>query len=340
MSSSSCSENYISNADRFLLSVTPDIPSQTLPLQSCFHEVNSQWLPLSKDTVECFALKDLWDCFERWSALGAGTPILLENGETLTQYYVPYLSAIQIYSSKSVAASRNRKEDIDAVEFEFDSSSEDSGSDNLSRSLSNDSSKAWDAVSLDSSSDQSGSWPTRDMLGYLYLQYNETSPPCSRVPFAEKITELAKSHPALMTLKSVDISPASWMSVAWYPIYSIPNNQISEKELSACFLTYHTLSSSFQDCKTKYDDVDITKDISCIEEWEGIVGKKCKENKNAFISISPFGLASYKMQKPFWSSSESNNARISDLYCAADSWLKQLNVDHHDFNFFTLRSPL
>ncbi|XP_045814412.1 uncharacterized protein LOC123907970 [Trifolium pratense] len=342
MASSSCCGSFLSNVDRFVLSVTPDVPSHNLDLQSCSHELNSQWLPLGKDPVECFALKDLWGCYERWSAMGAGTPILLGNGDALTQYYVPYLSSIQIYTNKSVAASRNRKEDIDAAEFEFDSWSEDDSgsSDNLSRSVSNNSSKAWDANSLDSSSDQMGSWPTRDMLGYLYLQYTETSPPSSRVPFAEKITELAKSHPALITLKCVDVSPASWMAVAWYPIYCIPNHQPSEKELSACFLTYHTLSSSFQDCKNKYDDIDIGKDISCYEEWEG-VGKKSKANKSGVMSLSPFGMASYKMQKPFWSSSsESGNERMLDMYSAADSWLKQLNVHHHDFNYFTLRTPL
>lgn len=113
---------------------------------------------------------------------------LLGKQKTILHMLIlPNVSTKWHESSCSLLSSRNRKEDIDAVEFEFDSSSEDSGSDNLSRSLSNDSSKAWDAVSLDSSSDQSGSWPTRDMLGYLYLQYNETSPPCSRVPFAEKV---------------------------------------------------------------------------------------------------------------------------------------------------------
>ncbi|KEH42873.1 hypothetical protein MtrunA17_Chr1g0188731 [Medicago truncatula] len=344
MASSSCSGTSISNVDRFVLCVTPDVPFQTLDLQSCSHEVNSLWLPLGKDKVECFELKDLWDCYERWSALGAGTPILLGNGDALTQYYVPYLSSIQIYTSKSVAASRNRREDTDAAEFEFESSSEDdSGSDILSRSVSNNSSKAWDAVSLDSSSDQLSPLPTRNMLGYLYLQYTETLSPWLRVPFTEKITELAKSHPALMTLKSVDISPASWMAVAWYPIYSIPYHQPSEKELSACFLTYHTLSSSFQDCKHMYDDIDIAEDISCFEEWEG-VGKTSKENKSGFMSLSPFGMAGYKLQEPFWlgssSSSESGNTRMSEMYSAADSWLKQLNAHHHDFNFFTLRAPL
>jgi hypothetical protein len=88
----------------------------------------------------------------------------------------------------SLFPSRNRREDIDAAEFEFESSSEDdSGSDILSRSVSNNSSKAWDAVSLDSSSDQLSPLPTRDMLGYLYLQYTETAQPWLRVPFAEKV---------------------------------------------------------------------------------------------------------------------------------------------------------
>ncbi|KEH26085.1 DUF789 family protein [Medicago truncatula] len=126
-----------------------------------------------------------------------------------------------------------------------------------------------------------------------------------------------------MTLKSLDISPASWMVVAWYPDYSITNHQPSEKELSACFQTYHTLSSSFQDCKNKHDDIDIAKDISCFEEWEG-VGKKNKENNSGFIPLSPFGMARFKLQEPFWfrssSSSDSYNARVSEMYSAADSW--------------------
>ena len=51
--------------------------------------------------MEYFTLGDLWNCYDEWSAYGAGVPITLDNGETLVQYYVPYLSAIQIYTSKS-----------------------------------------------------------------------------------------------------------------------------------------------------------------------------------------------------------------------------------------------
>ncbi|KAL2967619.1 hypothetical protein AAZX31_16G185900 [Glycine max] len=328
-----CSASSPSNLERFLQCVTPHVPSQTLP-KSCFNDLNPLWQPLGKDTVEYFTLQDLWDCYYEWSAYGAGTPVMLEDGDTVTQYYVPYLSAIQIYTSKSVAASRNRREDSDGIEFESDSWSEDSGSDNLSRSLSNNSSKAWeDAVSEDSSCDQEGSWLRDNKLGYLYLQYTEMASPYSRVPLAEKIDKLAQSHPALLTLKSVDLSPASWMAVSWYPIYTVPCRN-TEKDLEACFLTYHTLSSSFEDCAMECDDIDIGNDLHC-----SIQGEKCKEKNSGHVSLLPFGLATYKMQGDIWLNPEPyDNEKVSYLYSAADSWLKQLNVHHHDFNFFTLHN--
>ncbi|KAF7813388.1 uncharacterized protein G2W53_034364 [Senna tora] len=333
---SSCSATPLSNLQRFLQCVTPILPSKPLP-QNCLNDINSLWQPLGKDTIEYFSLKDLWEWFYEASAYGAGTSVVLENGETVMQFYVPYLSAIQIYSNKSIAASRNRREDSDIVEFESDSWSDDSGSDNISQSLSNNSSKGWDAVSEDSSCDHlEGSWP-RDRLGYLYLQYNEMSSPYWRVPLLDKITELARSHPALMTLKSVDLSPASWMAVAWYPIYSIPS-QKNEKDLTACFLTYHTLSSSFEDAAMEYDGINIGKAICG-------GGEKHKKKNPGFISLPPFGLATYKMQGDLWlkpvssSSSSSSDHEILDyMHSAADSWLKQLNVHHHDFNFFTFHS--
>ncbi|KAJ6673096.1 T15D22.8 [Salix viminalis] len=182
-------------------------------IQSCIHDLNSLWQP----------------------------PAV----RPLDNIMFPYLSAIQIYSNKSVVASRSSREHNDVVELESDSWSDDSTSDKLSRSLSNNSSKTWDTISEDSSVDHEGSLSTREKLGYRSFQYFEMSSPYWRVPLLEKITELARNNPGLMTLKNVDLSPASWMAVAWYPIYHIPS-QGNEKDLSTCFLTYHTLSSSFQ----------------------------------------------------------------------------------------------
>ncbi|KAJ6369371.1 hypothetical protein OIU76_027747 [Salix suchowensis] len=318
-------QRHYSNLERFLQCATPSPPSKSLP-QSCIHDLNSLWQPPgSKDMVEYFTLGDLWGCYDEWSAYGAGTRVVLSCGETIMQYYVPYLSAIQIYSNKSVVASRNSREYNDVVHFESDCWSDDSMSDHkLSRSLSNNSSKTWDTISEDSSVDHEGSLSMRDKLGYLHFQYFEISSPYWRVPLMEKVTELARNNPGLITLKNVDLSPASWMAVAWYPIYHIPS-QGNDKDLSTCFLTYHTLSSSFQDCVNGDDDI----------EANG-TGSKQKGEGIGDIPLPPFGLATYKMQGDLWINPEtSDDERMIYLESAAGSWLKQLNVHHHDYNFFT-----
>nr|DAD32715.1 TPA_asm: hypothetical protein HUJ06_011566 [Nelumbo nucifera] len=204
-----------SNLECFLDRITPTVRAHFLP-KSCLRDLNSPWHPVGKNTIEYFTLADLWDQFDEWSAYGLGVPIVLKGGETVVQFYVPYLSGIQIYTSKSFNSLRNPREECEVVEFESDSWSEDSESDKLSRSLSNNSSRTWDAVSEDSNFDQEGSWPMKDRLGSLYFQYFERLPPFLRVPVVYKINELAQNYPGLMTFRSVDLSPASWMAVAWY----------------------------------------------------------------------------------------------------------------------------
>ncbi|CAN6892870.1 unnamed protein product [Brassica oleracea] len=122
----------------------------------------------------------------------------------------------------------------------------------------------------------------------------------------------------IMSLRSVDLSPASWMSVAWYLIYHIPMGR-TIKDLSTCFLTYHTLSSSFQDMDP--------------EENGGHKDRMRKEGEH--ITLSPFGMATHKMQGNVWlSHDQDDQERLVSLFSVADSWLKQLRVQHHDFNYF------
>ncbi|ESQ31889.1 hypothetical protein EUTSA_v100054381mg, partial [Eutrema salsugineum] len=83
-----------------------------------------------------------------------------------------------------------------------------------------------------------------DHLGYLYFQYNETRKPFERDPLTYKISELAEQDNGLYSLMSSDLSPYSWISVAWYPIYQIPS-VTSRPGLSASFLTYHSLTPYF-----------------------------------------------------------------------------------------------
>ncbi|KAJ4876501.1 hypothetical protein Rs2_41519 [Raphanus sativus] len=301
-----------SNLDRFLHCTTPVVPPQSLP-KTEVRSLNRIWHQSEREKVEFFRLSDLWDCYDEWSAYGAGVPIRLTNGESLVQYYVPYLSAIQIFISRSsLIRLRDESEygESETRDSFSDSYSEESESDKLSRSAASDEGLEHDAI-----------LHPNDRLGYLYLQHFERSAPYARVPLMDKINELARRYPGLMSLRSVDLSPASWMAVAWYPIYHIPMGR-TIKDLSTCFLTYHTLSSSFQDMEP--------------EENGGEKERARKEGEG--VTLLPFGLATYKMQGNVWLSEDhhgQDQERVLSLLSVADSWLKQLRVQHHDFNYFS-----
>ncbi|XP_076914458.1 uncharacterized protein LOC143573474, partial [Bidens hawaiensis] len=219
-------------------------------------------------------LQDIWEIYDEWSCCGVDVPILLETGESIVQYYVPYLSAIQIFINKTTPTGSNHYND------------EDTNDNNL--------------TNLGCSSYED----------HLYVQFNESCSPYMRVPFLDKIIELAQNYPGLLTFNINEISPASWMSVAWYPIFHIPAS-IYSKNLCTCFLTFHTLSSSFQ----------VDND---------------EEGDQEALDLVPFGLATYKMQGDVWNNRDKgDDEKIKDLESAAYSWLKQLRVQHHDFNFFT-----
>lgn len=63
---------------------------------------------------------------------------------------------------------------------------------------------------------------------------------------------------------------------------------------------------------------------------------QAKRKEGECIALPPFGLATYKMQGDMWMSDGDGQDRekIMSLLSAADSWLKQLRVEHHDFNHF------
>lgn len=299
-----------SNLECFLECTTPVVPSQFLS-KSEIMKLNKLWHPWDKEKVEYFTMSDLWNSFDEWSAYGAGVPINVDSGEDeiITQYYVPYLSAIQIFTSNSSLNYLREETDTETRDSFSDSFSDESESEKLSR---------WDGCSSEEGLfDRESPLHFNDRLGYLYFQHFERSTPYERVPLMDKICMLSEKYPGLMSLRSVDLSPASWMAVAWYPIYHIPMGR-TIKDLSTCFLTYHTLSSSFQDIDN--------------EDQNGILKKKKEEG----IHLPPFGLATYKMQGDVWISGGSgeDQEKLVSLLHVAGSWLKQLNVQHHDFNYF------
>ncbi|XP_019159092.1 PREDICTED: uncharacterized protein LOC109155867 [Ipomoea nil] len=301
-----------SNLVRFLDCTTPQVPSQFLAKNE-IGSLNRLWHPLEREGFEYFTLGDLWSCYDEWSVYGAGVPVRLDTGETIVQYFVPYLSALQIFTSSASANSLRDESDssCETRDSFSDSFSDESESEKLSR---------WDGCSSEEGMPEHDSLLQLNYrLGYQYFQYFERSTPYGRVPLMDKINGLAQRYPGLMSLRSVDLSPASWMAVAWYPIYHIPMGKTS-KDLSTCFLTFHTLSSSFQ-------DMDLDDDLS---------GRMRKQKAGESVPLPPFGLASYKLQGDVWISDKNgkDQERLVSLLSVADSWLKQLGVQHHDFNHF------
>ncbi|RWW67640.1 hypothetical protein BHE74_00024899 [Ensete ventricosum] len=63
-----------------------------------------------------------------------------------------------------------------------------------------------------------------------------------------------------------------------------------------------------------------------------------KKGSNS-VTLSPFGLSTYKMQEGrIWRNPDTSDTEMMDnLYNAAQSWLMQLRVEHHDFEFFATR---
>ncbi|XP_019179948.1 PREDICTED: uncharacterized protein LOC109175150 [Ipomoea nil] len=169
---------------------------------------------------------------------------------------------------------------------------------------------------------------------HLYIKFCDTCSPYWRIPFAEKIAELAEVYPGLLTLKNIDLSPASWISVAWYPIYQIPTKGIWKDRLSTCFLTYHSLSPSSQGGVNPNMVGNDEKGKKSLELVKGEEGEKSDKSGEA---LYPFGMATYRLDDEIWINSHTYDdyEKIIDLYNAAESWLKKLNFWHHDFNFFT-----
>ncbi|CAI8603737.1 unnamed protein product [Vicia faba] len=238
----SSSSDSVNNLNSLLSSFTPLVNAKFSYEKTC-----------DSGEKPYFILEDLWESFKEWSAYGVEVQFTL-NDEQVLQYFVPYLSAIQLYV-------------------------EDEGLD-----------------------EKSGDSVTTNKVVYEFFEHFS---PYVRIPLTKKVSTLAKEDPCLKYLRSSEISPCSWFSVAWYPIYRIPNGP-TLKNIEASFLTYHNLSTQpeMRDRKMK-------------------------------TPLPIFGLTTYKVRGsilPFPEASQS--CQLNSLLKAADGWLKNLKVRHYDHNHF------
>ena len=115
-----------------------------------------------------------------------------------------------------------------------------------------------------------------------------------------------------------------------YPIYHIPMGR-TIKDLSTCFLTYHTLSSSFQG-KKFHPSTQLVHLIlfhflliiftgKLIPFWladtdleDDMVSFVKKRKEGEGIPLPPFGLSTYKMQGSLWVSDRSEIYTFSRFF--------------------------
>lgn len=306
-----------SNLDRFLEVTTPRVRTQYLP-KSCLLYSSQKRCANPEETLY-FNLGDLWDSFDEWSAYGAGVPLVLNGDESVVQYYVPYLSALQLYTRPDWPDRfRNGGAESD-VSSEASSDSEVDGSRPIRRPSVN-SSRLECASFRDDNNEEVEVW-----------SYFETISPYSRVPLIDKIADLSRGfepgQDPLRSLRSLDLLPNSWFSVAWYPIYRIPTGP-TLRDLDACFLTFHPLSKPLKAEDTFMRpsccrDVCVTQTVPALEPQP----------------LRAFGLASYKLRGAVWASNPERR-QVVTLQKSADDHLKHLRVQHlhSDFNYFTSRS--
>ncbi|KAM7279890.1 hypothetical protein ACFE04_007024 [Oxalis oulophora] len=319
-------KNCDTNLDRFLEFTTPLVSPQYLPKTSIRGWRNRQ---LDTGNHPYFLLGDLWESFKEWSAYGAGVPLLLNGSESVVQYYVPYLSAIQLYlrSSGKPPSSSRPGEESDAEssrETSSDGSSDctvDRGSGNVAlgswsskKKIMNQNTDSLSRLSLrnksttSSSEDNEGCNPS----GELMFEYFEIDLPFSREPLADKISTLASRFPELRSYRSCDLSPSSWISVAWYPIYRIPTGPTLQN-LDACFLTFHSLSTSQNNSRPSPRRSDL-------REVHG-------SDVSSKIPLPTFGLASYKFKVSVWNpNGVSECQKANSLMRAADNWVRRLQL--------------
>ncbi|XP_024984783.1 uncharacterized protein LOC112520619 isoform X2 [Cynara cardunculus var. scolymus] len=308
------------NLDRFMKHTTPIVTAQHFSKTSM-----KGWRDQDKYYNPYFILGDLWESLKEWSAYGAGVPLVLNESDSVVQYYVPYLSAIQLYVDPSAPVTSIRpgeESDSDSSRATSSDGSYEPGSVGLRPRVQENVgsiAESFNKLMLRSdpfAGDGIEEGEIRNPPGLLIFEYFERALPYHRAPLADKISDLASKFPELKTYRSCDLTQSSWVSVAWYPIYRIPVGP-SLQNLDASFLTFHSLSTPSR----SVDGAHGSSVIEVDDVWR--------------ILLPIFGLAVYKFKSSDWTQSGIHGTeKVNSLMQSTENWLRNLNVYHPDFMFF------
>ncbi|KAK4735003.1 hypothetical protein R3W88_009264 [Solanum pinnatisectum] len=263
--------------EKLLHSASPIIcPSASIQTcQACFPSRATN-APLCRHEIPNVALKNLWQWYEKHGSYGL--EVKAEDhgnarqcgmdGFEFRAYFVPYLSAIQLFKDLRTHPIHNDKRNLGSMEVDCKMNKISEGSPKVdlrsifsvlvpqpraedSNSLLQKGGLSESGSSSECSNGDSHHIPDEFELSddtELLFEYFESEQPQRRRPLFETIQELVSGDgppsncrsygdPSILhTVSLRDLHPHSWFSVAWYPIYRIPDGN-----LRAAFLTYHSL---------------------------------------------------------------------------------------------------
>eukprot|EP01026_Neomeris_dumetosa_P044489 TRINITY_DN3752_c0_g1_i4.p1 TRINITY_DN3752_c0_g1~~TRINITY_DN3752_c0_g1_i4.p1 ORF type:complete len:484 (-),score=69.89 TRINITY_DN3752_c0_g1_i4:1072-2316(-) len=155
------------------------------------------------EAVSDIRLSELWEFYHQPSLYGREVFTAGGNRGASLAYYVPYLSAVQLFLSATP---------------------KDPGVD-----------------SIYMCKDPPEGFQSTMHLFFEYFEKEQPHNRCPMYLQLERIANgehetIQKPMPQIMNQKMGTLHPASWFAVAWYPLYRIPDSS-----LTARFLTYHSL---------------------------------------------------------------------------------------------------
>ncbi|KAK9840455.1 hypothetical protein WJX74_010119 [Apatococcus lobatus] len=348
-------QSAFSNLQSFLVHTSPCVPVSSTEVAQ---DSSAEPAPASEDV---FRLADVWQSFESWSAFGAEVPLQVSaDQEQVTQCYVPYLSALQLFE-KAAPQSRDPVPSVPPPSSCF-------SDDDLIEPLSSNVSTASSSLSTDSDSEDGKLGPSPARLSHgsvlrpipsdpkkVIFEFYETVGPHLRDPLTSRIEQLSKECPDLVNLDSSSIHPASWVSIAWYPIYSIPSNGQRLSDLGACFLTFHSLALPSRHMGPWQGSVGSQPTPPAVPTHHSAAAFEARR-KRALSSLSssssssqgsfcqhvdflrPFGFMPYKMAGWCWQDRGHLHSLHSTMMAAAAGWVERRGVSHPDMDFFMRRS--
>ncbi|CAL0323879.1 unnamed protein product [Lupinus luteus] len=250
----------IAEFERFLHFCSPVI-FQSPDSVSCLAcpQDNAEGASLCRHEMPDLSLRYLWQWYEKHGSYGLEiraqdyeySKRLLGVGQfPFRAYFVPSLSAVQLFKNrKSQCLNSSYKCGMSDISEHSSTASQHPIFSVLFPQPHNQDANIQTPTKTSSINNASNSSIDSTCYGDLELlfEYFELEQPQQRQPLYEKIQELvsgvipiqSKTYGDPTKLDSInlqDLHPRSWYSVAWYPIYRIPDGNFR-----ASFLTYHSL---------------------------------------------------------------------------------------------------